>query len=90
MLLSRSTCSNYLSYILKVPSLTPNSARQLSVDIGYLGDVLDDLCHPLTSDLTSLVTLLKLPTDKYREDSAGQPSRLVSAVRNLRGLDQQS
>jgi len=88
--IARSTCSNYLSYILKVPSLTPNSARQLAVDIGYLGDVLDDLCHPLTSDLTSLVTLLKLPVDKYREESAGQPSRLVSAVRNLRGLDQPS
>merc|ERR1711874_126805 len=86
--IARSSCSNYLSYILKVPALTPNSARQLAVDIGYLGDVLDDLCHPLTADLASLVVLLKLPADLYKMESVGHPARLVAAVRNLRGLDQ--
>jgi len=86
--IARSTCSRYQSYILKVGEVTPNSGRQLGVDIGYLGDILDDLGHPLTQDLASLMALLKLPSATYKVDSAGYPTRLVTAVRTLRGIDQ--
>ena len=86
--IARSTCSRYQSYILKVAEVTPNSGRQLGVDIGYLGDILDDLGHPLTQDLASVMALVKLPAASYKVDSAGYPSRLVAAIRSLRGLDQ--
>jgi hypothetical protein len=33
---------------------------------GYLGDILEDLGHPLSSELASAATLLKLPASSYR------------------------
>ena len=36
---------------LFTPSLTSTSARQLGVDISYLGEILEDLGHPLSADL---------------------------------------
>jgi hypothetical protein len=33
---------------------------------GYLGDILEDLGHPLTGELSSATTLLKLPAKTFR------------------------
>ena len=44
---------------LKYPiSLTATSARQLAVDISYLGEILDDLGHPLSTELARYVQSL--------------------------------
>jgi hypothetical protein len=32
-----------LAQILSIPKISPNATKQLYVDIGYLGDILEDL-----------------------------------------------
>ena len=39
------------SFTISPFSLTATSARQLAVDISYLGEILEDLGHPLSADL---------------------------------------
>ena len=54
--------------------------------LGYLGDILEDLGHPLTESLKSLVLLLKLSAKDFAASSAGEPQKLVSAVKEMRSL----
>jgi len=84
--ISSSSCSSYLSYISSIPSLNQNSSRQLAVDISYLGDILDDLGHPLSCDLASTAVLLRLPIEKWREEIGGHTSKVVAMVRGARGF----
>jgi len=86
--ISSSTCTSYLSYICSIPSLNNNSSRQLAVDISYLGDILDDLGHPLTNDLSSTAVLLRLSSEKWREESGGHSSKIVAMVRGARGIQE--
>jgi len=82
--ISSSTCSSYISYISSIPSLNTGSAKQLAVDISYLGDILDDLGHPVSSDLSSTGCLLRLSQAQWAEESQGHPGKIVSMVRKLR------
>ena len=84
--ISASTCSSYLSYISSIPRLTPTSCRQLAVDISYLGDILDDLGHPLSPELSSAGALLRLPAESLASESSGHPGRVVAIVTRLRGM----
>ena len=84
--ISSSTCSSYISYISSIPSLNTGSAKQLAVDISYLGDILDDLGHPVSSDLSSTGCLLRLPQTSWAQESQGHPAKVVSIVRKLRRL----
>ena len=84
--ISASTCSSYLSYISSIPLLTPTSCRQLAVDISYLGDILDDLGHPLSPELSSAGALLRLPAESLASESSGHPGRVVAIVTRLRGM----
>ena len=86
--ISSSTCSTYSSYIASIPSLTNNSARQLAVDISYLGDILDDLGHPLTGDLTSTAVLLRVQPESWQAECSGHNSKVVAMVHQLRGLSE--
>ena len=52
---------------------------------GYLGDILEDLGHPLTESLSSLSRLLKLPAKDFR-GTTEEPQKLVSAVKQIRQL----
>ena len=84
--ISTSTCSTYYSYIASIPTLTNNSARQLAVDISYLGDILDDLGHPLTGDLTSTAVLLRVQPESWNVECSGHNPKVVAMVHQLRGL----
>jgi hypothetical protein len=46
--------------------LLARSSIVFSASSGYLGDILDDLGHPLSSELSSTATLLKLPASTFR------------------------
>ena len=83
---SSSTCSTYLSYIASIPSLNTGSSKQLAVDISYLGDILDDLGHPVSSDLSSAGCLLRLSEDKWSAESGGHNVKIVATVRKLRKI----
>merc|ERR1711988_2087523 len=82
--ISSSTCSSYLSYISSIPGLNTGSAKQLAVDISYLGDILDDLGHPVSGDLSSTGCLLRLSEDKWASESGGHNVKIVAMVRKLR------
>jgi len=87
--ISASTCTSYISYISSIPSLTSTSARQLGVDISYLGEILEDLGHPLSADLASVAALSKLQLSELNSSalsSGGHSSRACSLVARLRGL----
>ena len=53
---------------------------------GYLGDILEDLGHPLTESLKAIVFLLKLSPKDFFASSSGQPQKLVSAVKEMRSI----
>jgi len=84
--IAASTCHTYLKQLSRVPVLSNNSARQLGVDIGYLGDILEDLGHPLTNELVSTSTLLKINQTNFKEESSTCPVKVVQLVRAIRGL----
>jgi len=85
--ISATTCTTYLSYIQAIQAkLTTNSGRQLAVDIGYLGDILDDLGHPLTSELSSTAVLLRLTRDKWVSEVEGHPQKVINMVAKLKGF----
>ena len=60
--------------------------RSLYFILGYLGDILEDLGHPLTESLKSIVFLLKLSPKEFLTSSSGQPQKLVSAVKEMRSI----
>jgi len=84
--ITTATCVVYQENILRIPEVSGNSAKQLHVDIGYLGDILDDLGHSLTDGLMSIVFLLKLNPSEYWSRSTEHPQKLVSAIRRMRNL----
>ena len=51
--------------------------------VGYLGDILEDLGHPLTEGLSSLSRLLRV-SPKELSDSKEPQRNLVSAIRQMR------
>ena len=84
--ISSSTCSSYISYISSIPGLNTGSAKQLAVDISYLGDILDDLGHPVSGDLSSTGCLLRVGEASWPEESQGHPGKIVSMIRKLRKI----
>jgi len=86
--ISSSTCTSYYSYMSSITSMTINSSRQLAVDISYLGDILDDLGHPLTADLSSTAVLLRLPLDKWKDDCSGHSNKVIALVKQMRKISE--
>ncbi|XP_023342815.1 conserved oligomeric Golgi complex subunit 7 [Eurytemora carolleeae] len=85
--IAASTCRTYLDQLPRLPVLSANSTRQLGVDIGCLGDILDDLGHPLSSDLSSASALLRIPLTGFREESNGYPAKIVQVIKSIRGIE---
>ena len=55
--------------------------------LGYLGDILEDLGHPLTESLQSIVHLLKLAPKDYISGSSEHPPKLASAINAMRKIN---
>uniref|UniRef100_A0A1B6JSV6 Conserved oligomeric Golgi complex subunit 7 n=2 Tax=Homalodisca liturata TaxID=320908 RepID=A0A1B6JSV6_9HEMI len=83
---ARGTCQAFTDRILSVCELPPNTCKQLATDIGYLGNVLEDLGFGLTDSLRQIATLLQLPADNYQSQSTGCSAKLVAAVRQMRNI----
>ncbi len=69
--MARATCETYQAAALRIRTLTANSAKQLATDIGYLGDILEDLGHPLSDGLQAVLKLLRLPAKDFWVQSTG-------------------
>ncbi|KAK9878962.1 hypothetical protein WA026_003781 [Henosepilachna vigintioctopunctata] len=85
-LVAKGTCQVFCDKILSICELNYEASRQLSHDIGYLGNVLQDLGLTLSENLQQLSVLLKLPTDQYHSQSSGYSARYVAAVRQMRNI----
>uniref|UniRef100_T1I1G8 Conserved oligomeric Golgi complex subunit 7 n=1 Tax=Rhodnius prolixus TaxID=13249 RepID=T1I1G8_RHOPR len=83
---ARQTCNTYADLLLSVTDVSPNQAKQISTDIGYLGNVLEDLGFGLTDTLSQIAFLLKLPAESYQTQSSGRSAKLVSLVRQMRNI----
>ncbi|KAK9508413.1 hypothetical protein O3M35_005979 [Rhynocoris fuscipes] len=83
---ARQTCNTYADLLLSLTDISPNQAKQISTDIGYLGNVLEDLGFGLTDTLSQIAFLLKIPAESYHIQSAGRSAKLVSMVRQMRNI----
>ncbi|KAG8232849.1 hypothetical protein J437_LFUL012653 [Ladona fulva] len=83
---TRATCKQFSEFILGLPVLGSDAARQLATDIDYLGNVLEELGLTLSEPLRQIALLLRLPAEEYLTGSTGCAPRLVAAVRQLRNL----
>jgi len=81
-----STCSKYMDQLTTIQGLPNNSARQLAVDIGYLGNILEDLGHPLSPDLASVSKLLRLDVKDYKAEAVNHPSNISTLVKKIRNI----
>ncbi|XP_059098482.1 conserved oligomeric Golgi complex subunit 7-like [Tigriopus californicus] len=84
--ITQASCDTYQGVILKIPTLSTNSTKQLACDVAYLGDILEDLGHCLSDGLKNILTLLKLPAKDYWVASTGCPQKMVSTIRQMRNL----
>lgn len=85
-MVAKGTCQAYTDYILTICELSPSASKQLATDIGYLGNVLEDLGFGLTETLQQVSTLLRLSPETYQTQSAGCSAKLVAAVRQMRNI----
>lgn len=81
------TCSVYLLKIRQINSINFMQAKQLAVDIEYLGNVLEELGFTLSSHLKQTVQLLKAKPQNYLNASAGADHKLIAAIRQMRNIN---
>ncbi|EDV94644.1 conserved oligomeric Golgi complex subunit 7 [Drosophila grimshawi] len=79
-------CVMFQAQILQIKSLPTSSATQLSVDIEYLSNVLEELGLTINLQLSQILTLLKADPDQYLNLSSGCEPRLVTAIRQMRNI----
>ncbi|XP_014248719.1 conserved oligomeric Golgi complex subunit 7 [Cimex lectularius] len=84
--IAKQTCTIYIEHLLSTKDVTPNMAKQIAIDIGYLGNVLEDLGFSLSEHLSQIALLLKIPVESYQKESAGCSAKLVSIVRQMRNI----
>ncbi|KAF5276063.1 hypothetical protein FQA39_LY00859 [Lamprigera yunnana] len=85
-IIAKALCQAYCDQILSISEISNSASRQLAHDIGYLGNVLEDLGLSLTDNLCQIMALLKLPSDQYQNQSSGYSARYVAAVRQMRNI----
>lgn len=79
-------CHMFLNRILQMKSLNAAEAKQVSVDIEYLKNIIEDLGLTATVHLQQILTLLQAPPESYLQMSSGFEPRLVTAVRQMRNF----
>ncbi|KAL1505928.1 hypothetical protein ABEB36_005376 [Hypothenemus hampei] len=82
----RGTCNNFSEKILLISSLSSAASKQLTHDINYLNNVLQDLGISMAENLQQLQALLKIPADQYLVQSIGYPVKYVAAIRQIRNI----
>lgn len=85
-LVTEECCALYFERIEKICELSAFGAKQLACDIEYLGSVLEELGHSLSTKLQQSIILLRAPADNYLAVSAGCNPVLVTLVRQMRKI----
>ncbi|KAL7729160.1 hypothetical protein ACLKA6_009625 [Drosophila palustris] len=79
-------CVLYQAQIMQIKSLPASCATQLSVDIEYLSNVLEELGLTINLQLSQILILLKAAPEQYLSLSSGCEPRLVTAIRQMRNI----
>lgn len=85
-LIADECCALYQEQISGLTALSNGGAKQLATDIQYLGSVFEELGLSLGTNLQQTVTLLRTPSDKYLQMSAGYDIRLVTKIKQIRHI----
>lgn len=85
-LLSDECCALYEEKIGQILSVDTIGAKQLAIDIEYLGSVLEELGLSLSSRLQQTIVLLRAAPENYLSLSTGCDPRLVTAIRQIRNI----
>lgn len=85
-LVTEECCALYVERIMKICEINTYGGKQLACDIEYLGEVLKELGHSLSSNLQQNIILLRAPAENYLALSAGCDPRLVTAIRQMRKI----
>uniref|UniRef100_A0A336LM73 Conserved oligomeric Golgi complex subunit 7 n=1 Tax=Culicoides sonorensis TaxID=179676 RepID=A0A336LM73_CULSO len=85
-LIADECCALYQEQISGLTILSVSGAKQLATDIEYLGSVFEELGLSLGTNLQQTVTLLRVPSDKYLQASAGLDIRLVTKIKQIRQI----
>ncbi|XP_064095450.1 conserved oligomeric Golgi complex subunit 7-like [Macrobrachium nipponense] len=86
----QNTCKLYTDAILKIPEISSSMITQLTTDIDYICNILEDLGVTTCDPLDKLNALLKAPVDQYWKIAPGNNPRLIAAVRQMRNIPVQS
>lgn len=82
----RASEHTYVEACLQIPSLNTRTARQLAVDLDYMGNVVDSLGLPIFKDITLLIKLLRCAESDFDTTGKEVPKRLVTAVARIRSI----
>lgn len=85
-LVTEECCALYEERIKRTDQISTYGAKQLACDIEYLGSVLEELGHSISTPLQQIITLLRAPADKYLALSSGCNPKLVTTVRQMRKI----
>lgn len=85
-LVTEETCALYVERIGKICEINAYGAKQLICDIEYLGEVLKELGHSLSTNLQQIIILLRAPSETYLKLSAGCDPKLVTSIRQMRKI----
>ncbi|XP_021349091.1 conserved oligomeric Golgi complex subunit 7-like [Mizuhopecten yessoensis] len=85
--IAHGTMHFYCEEILKIHELTTHATKQLTTDIDYLCNVLDDLGLHMSETLKNIDTLLKTSTEDYHDVTENMPQRLAHAISSMRRID---
>lgn len=85
-LVTEECCALYVERIGKICEINASGAKQLICDIEYLGEVLKELGHSLSTNLQQIIILLRAPAEHYLNQSKGCDPRLVTAIRQMRKI----
>lgn len=86
--LVKATEHTYLEACLQIPSLSVHAARQLAVDLDYMGNVVDSLGLPVLKDITLIMKLLRATEEEYESVSQDVPKKLSHSVARIRNIKQ--
>ncbi|XP_060062709.1 conserved oligomeric Golgi complex subunit 7-like isoform X2 [Ylistrum balloti] len=85
--IARGTMHFYCEEILKIHELTTHATKQLTTDIDYLCNVLEDLGLHMSETLKNIDKLLKASPDDYHDVTENMPQRLAHAISGMRRID---
>ncbi|KAK4312456.1 hypothetical protein Pmani_016142 [Petrolisthes manimaculis] len=86
----QNTCRMYTEAVLRIPQITTTMVTQLTTDIDYICNILEDLGVSSCEPLDKLNTLLKASPEQYWKVAPGNNPRLIAAVRQMRNIPVQS